>query len=474
MSVLRRDGRRLWRFYWMAISSMPAEREAIDELSAVQVAQQRLDSLFLIARRMLPPAPAGRVLRVIGTALEASGISAMVGQYARVETPEGWRLGEVIGFQGDRATIMPFGGLRGVFAGASVILMEQDSTVPVGTELLGRVVDAMGHPLDGRALLTSQRRSLKSSAPNPLTRMRIKQPLDVGVRAINALLTVGEGQRVGLFAGSGVGKSVLLGMMARHTAAEIVVIALIGERGREVREFIEDILGDDGLSHTVLVVATADAPPVLRMRGAEYATAIAEHFRDQGRKVLLIMDSLTRYAMAAREVGLTAGELPATKGYPPSVFSALSILTERAGTAERGAITAFYSVLVEGDDLQDPIADAARAILDGHIVLSRDLAAKGVYPAIDPAISASRVMRSIVGTEQFAWAREVLSWWGRYRERADLIAIGAYVQGTDPLLDKAIIKYPEILKFITQSPEASCNFQCSQEALRDIIGKESL
>ncbi|WP_215875025.1 FliI/YscN family ATPase [Acidithiobacillus ferrooxidans] len=441
----------------------------MEELSAICAAQQHLDELSLSLRKTPPPSPAGRVLRVIGTALEASGLSAMVGQYARVETPEGWRLGEVIGFHGDRAAIMPFGGLRGVFAGASVTLMEQDSTVPVGDELLGRVVDAMGRPLDDRALMATQRRPLKSPAPNPLTRKRITRPLDVGVRAINALLTVGEGQRVGLFAGSGVGKSVLLGMIARHTDADIVVIALIGERGREVREFIEDTLGE-GLAHAVVVVATADAPPVLRMRGAEYATAVAEHFRDQGKKVLLIMDSLTRYAMAAREVGLAAGELPATKGYPPSAFSALSVLTERAGTAERGAITAFYSVLVEGDDLQDPIADAARAILDGHIVLSREMAAKGIYPALDPAVSASRVMRQVVSAEQLSWSSEVLSWWGRYRDRADLIAIGAYVQGTDPLLDTALLKYPEILRFLSQPPGVSCNFQESLGALRRLAG----
>ena len=453
----------------MAFRPMYSSLPEADDPSAVRAARQHLEDLSVSLHGISPPAPAGRVVRVIGTALEASGIPAMMGQYARVETPEGWRLGEVIGFHGDRATIMPFGGLRGVFAGASVTLMEQDSTVPVGDDLLGRVVDAMGRPLDDRPLLAAQRRPLKNTAPHPLTRMRITRPLDVGVRAINALLTVGEGQRVGLFAGSGVGKSVLLGMMARHTAADVVVIALIGERGREVREFVEDTLGD-GLSHTVLVVATADAPPVLRMRGAEYATSIAEHFRDQGRRVLLIMDSLTRYAMAAREVGLTAGELPATKGYPPSVFSALSVLTERAGTAERGTITAFYSVLVEGDDLQDPIADAARAILDGHIVLSRDMAATGVFPAIDPAVSASRVMRGIVDAEQLSLSRQVLSWWGRYRERADLIAIGAYVQGTDPLLDTAMVKYPEILRFISQSPDVSCDFPCSLGDLRRLAG----
>ncbi|MGK9451335.1 FliI/YscN family ATPase [Acidithiobacillus caldus] len=435
---------------------------------SLTIAQRYLEDLSASLDVMFPLSPSGRVLRVMGVALEAVGVPAMIGQGARIETPEGWRLGEVIGFHGDRAAVMPFGGLRGVFAGASVILADQDSMVAVGDALLGRVIDAQGRPLDGRPLLATQRRPLRQPAPHPLHRARIVKPLDVGVRAINALLTVGEGQRIGLFAGSGVGKSVLLGMMARHTQADVVVIALIGERGREVREFVEDILGD-GLSHSVLVVATADAPPILRMRGAEYATAIAEHFRDQGKRVLLIMDSLTRYAMAAREVGLTAGELPATKGYPPSVFSTLSVLTERAGTAENGAITAFYSVLTEGDDLQDPVADAARSILDGHIVLSRDLAAAGVLPAIDPAVSASRVMRSIVDTEHLALVQRVMSWWGNYREKSDLIAIGAYHQGSDPTLDMAMQKYPAILDFLRQHPEESSHFSASLSALRQLV-----
>lgn len=431
---------------------------------AIQRAQENLNDLAAPLQSISLPSISGRVLRVNGTALEATGLSAMIGQYARIETPEGWRLGEVIGFQGRQATIMPFGGLRGIFSGASVTLLDQDSTVPVGDALLGRVVDAMGRPLDGKPLLATHRRPLKNAAPHPLTRARITQPLDVGVRAINALLTVGEGQRVGLFAGSGVGKSVLLGMMARHTAADVVVIALIGERGREVREFVEDILGD-GLSHAVVIVATADAPPVLRMRGAEYATSVAEYFRDRGQRVLLIMDSLTRYAMAAREVGLSAGELPATKGYPPSVFSALSVLTERAGTAEQGAITAFYSVLTEGDDLQDPVADAARAILDGHIVLSREMAASGVLPAIDPAVSASRVMGKVADADQLRDAHQFLAWWGRYRERSDLIAIGAYVAGSDPVLDVAVDKYGRMLDFIRQHPESANHFQ---ESVRDL------
>ena len=416
-----------------------------------------------------PPPISGHVLRVNGTALEAVGVSAMIGQYTRLETPEGWRLGEVIGFSGDRATIMPFGGLRGIFPGALVTLMEQNTSVPVGSALLGRVVDAMGRPLDGRPLLAPERRPLKSPAPHPMRRQRIREPLDVGVRAINGLLTIGEGQRVGLFAGSGVGKSVLLGMMARHAAADVAVIALIGERGREVREFVEDILGD-GLRHAVVVVATADAPPVLRMRGAEYATAIAEHFRDQGQKVVLIMDSLTRYAMAAREVGLAAGELPATKGYPPSAFSSLSLLTERAGTGEVGAITAFYSVLVEGDDLQDPVADTARAILDGHIVLTRDLAANGVFPAIEPALSASRVMALVTTPEHRQAAQQFLDLWGRYRERSDLIAIGAYAAGSDPLLDQAVLQFPALRQFLQQSPTESSGFTDSLRDLQMAIG----
>ncbi|MCE5388171.1 MAG: FliI/YscN family ATPase [Acidithiobacillus sp.] len=440
-------------------------------MSILSQAESHLQDLSTLLRGDPPPIPvSGHVLRVMGTVVEAVGVSAMIGQYARMETPDGWRLGEVIGFSGYHATIMPFGGLRGIFPGALVTLVNQDTSVPVGWSLLGRVLDAMGRPLDGKPLLATERCQLKKSAPHPLRRSRIRLPMDVGVRSINALLTVGEGQRVGLFAGSGVGKSVLLGMMARHAFADVVVIALIGERGREVREFIEDILGD-GLRHSVVVVATADAPPVLRMRGAEYATAIAEYFRDQGKRVLLIMDSLTRYAMASREAGLAAGELPATKGYPPSTFTALSLLTERAGMGEFGAITAFYSVLVEGDDLQDPVADSVRAILDGHIILRRDLAASGILPAIDPSLSASRVMAKVTTDEHLLAARAFVSLWSKYQERSDLLAIGAYAPGSDPMLDRAIQRYPDMVRFLSQRPDTSCSFAESLHALEEVVGE---
>ncbi|MBU2766787.1 FliI/YscN family ATPase [Acidithiobacillus ferrivorans] len=437
-------------------------------MDAVESARDTLERLRFLFTTLSPIVSSGHVTRVTGTVVEADGFSAVVGQYCRIETPDGWRLGEVVGFTGSAFTIMPLGGIQGMYPGALVTPASRRTRVSVGRALLGRVVDATGRPLDGRPLFSAERGALRAPAPNPMRRQRITQPLDVGVRSINALLTVGIGQRIGLFAGSGVGKSVLLGMMARHSQADVVVIGLIGERGREVREFVEDILGD-GLRHAVVVVATADMPPILRMRGAEYATAIAEYFRALGNNVLLIMDSLTRYAMAAREVGLAAGELPATKGYPPSVFSALSALTERAGTAEVGAITAFYSVLTEGDDLQDPVADAARAILDGHVVLSRDLASIGQFPAVEPALSASRVMPHVVNGQQMENARHFQALWGRYRERSDLIAIGAYVTGSDALLDAAVRQYPSMLEFLRQSPAQRVSFSDSQQALSTLV-----
>lgn len=418
-------------------------------MSPIAHAEEALERAARLIARTPDIFPSGHLSRVVGTVVEAEGFSGVVGQYCRIDTPEGWRSAEILGFHGNRFTLMPLGGIEGMYPGALVTPGPRQTQMPVGGALLGRVVDARGRPLDGRPLFVVERGPLRSPAPSPLRRQRITAPLDVGIRAINALLTLGVGQRVGLFAGSGVGKSVLLGMMARYSQADVVVIGLIGERGREVREFVEDILGP-ALEKSVVVVATADQPPVLRLHGAEYATAVAEYFRAQGRTVLLIVDSLTRYAMAAREVGLAAGEPPTTKGYPPSVFSALSVLTERAGTAEQGAITAFYSVLTEGDDLQDPIADAARAILDGHIVLSRELAALGQFPAIEPGLSNSRVMPQVVSPSHSAAARSFVQLWSRYRERADLVAIGAYVAGTDAALDDAIKRYPQLVEFLRQ------------------------
>ena len=326
--------------------------------------------------------------------------------------------------------------------------------VPVGDSLLGRVVDAAGRPLDRFGAINAEElRPLQSRPVNPMSRAPIEQSLDVGIRAINALLTVGRGQRMGLFAGSGVGKSVLLGMMARYTSAEIIVVGLIGERGREVKEFIEQILGEEGLKRAVVVAAPADVSPLMRLQGAAYATAIAEHFRDKGKHVLLLMDSLTRYAMAQREIALAIGEPPATKGYPPSCFAKLPALVERSGNGLNGvgSITAFYTVLSEGDDQQDPIADAARAILDGHIVLSRALAETGHFPAIDIEQSASRVMHNVVTREHFEMARQFRAIYSRYQKSRDLVQVGAYMSGSDPQLDEAIRLQPAMASFLQQS-----------------------
>jgi flagellum-specific ATP synthase len=339
--------------------------------------------------------------------------------------------------------------------------------LPVGEMLLGRVLDGAGRPLDQFGPLPDGPSAPLQSRPiNPLDRAPIKEALDVGVRAINALLTVGRGQRMGLFAGSGVGKSVLLGMMARYTTADVIVVGLIGERGREVKEFITDILGPEGLKRAVVVAAPADTSPLLRMQGAAYATTIAEYFRDQGKNVLLIMDSLTRYAMAQREIALAIGEPPATKGYPPSVFAKLPQLVERAGngTEGGGSITAFYTVLTEGDDQQDPIADSARAILDGHIVLSRRLVEQGHYPAIDIEASISRAMNHLVSEQHFIQVQHFKHLYAHYQRNRDLISVGAYVNGSDPLLDEAIIMHPRLSKFLKQGMYEADHYSTSMNA----------
>jgi flagellum-specific ATP synthase len=383
---------------------------------------------------------------------------------------------EVVGFAGDRVFLMPITEMAGLLPGARVWPREaapiDDPMVgakrlPVGWEMLGRVVDGSGRPLDGLGPLGAQTDApLTAPTINPLNREPIRKVLDVGVRAINALLTVGRGQRMGLFAGSGVGKSVLLGTMARYTSAEVIVIGLIGERGREVKEFIQEILGDDGLARSVVVAAPADVSPLLRMQGAAYATSLAEYFRDQGKHVLLLMDSLTRYAMAQREIALAIGEPPATKGYPPSVFAKLPALVERTGNGPQGggSITAFYTVLTEGDDQQDPIADAARAILDGHVVLSRTLAEAGHYPAIDIEQSISRVMTSIVDKDHLDRVRMFKQLLSRYQRNRDLINVGAYASGRDPLLDRAIQLYPRIEGFLQQGMHDQASFdECAAQ-----------
>ncbi|MGB7481742.1 MAG: flagellar protein export ATPase FliI [Burkholderiaceae bacterium] len=421
-----------------------------------------------------PMQVSGRVTRVAGLVMEAVGLKLAVGSACTVPLANGARLeAEVVGFDGERLFLMPQSDVEGILPGTRVFPVEAAHSLPragtvdhprrrpsdrgrhlpVGDELLGRVLDGAGRPLDTLGPLRAAASApLNTRAANPLGRAPITDVLDVGVRAINSMLTVGRGQRMGLFAGSGVGKSVLLGMMARYTEADVIVVGLIGERGREVKEFIEQILGADGLARSVVVAAPADTPPLMRLQGAAYATAIAEHFRDQGKNVLLIMDSLTRYAMAQREIALAIGEPPATKGYPPSVFAKLPALVERAGNGKPGggSITAFYTVLTEGDDQQDPIADSARAILDGHIVLNRTLAEGGHYPAIDIEQSISRAMHNITSAEHQAQARRLKQLYARFQRNRDLIAVGAYSAGSDPVLDEAIARHDRIESFLQQ------------------------
>jgi flagellum-specific ATP synthase len=427
-----------------------------------------------VARDLPPPPVEGQLTRMVGLTLEALGCQAAVGERCEVMVAGGASLeAEVVGFAGDRLYLMPTGDMQGIRPGARVLPRAGAGHVRVGRELLGRVVDGGGEPLDGRGPLYVDDRTRLTGIPlNPLARAPIDRPLDVGVRAINALLTVGRGQRIGLFAGSGVGKSVLLGMMARYTEADVIVVGLIGERGREVKEFIEKILGEEGRKRAVVVAAPADSTPLMRLHGAWRATAIAEYFRDQGQNVLLIMDSLTRFAQAQREIGLAIGEAPATKGYPPSVFARLPQLVERAGNAgpEQGSITAFYTVLTEGDDQQDPIADAARAILDGHIVLSRRIAESGQYPAIDVEASISRVMHDIVPHAQMQQARQLKRQLATFEHNRDLVAIGAYRAGSDPRIDAAIAMQPAIVDFLRQDLHQRVGFSDSIAQLDRLIG----
>jgi flagellum-specific ATP synthase len=426
----------------------------------------------------LPPPPVeGQLSRMVGLTLEATGCQAAIGDRCEVMASDGSSIdAEVVGFSGDRLFLMPTGDVHGVKPSARVIPRPGAGYVRVGPELLGRVIDASGAPLDGRGPIYAEDRTRLAGVPmNPLQRAPIERPLDVGVRAINALLTVGRGQRIGLFAGSGVGKSVLLGMMARYTEADVIVVGLIGERGREVKEFIDKILGEKGRARSVVVAAPADSPPLMRMHGASMATAIAEYFRDQGQNVLLIMDSLTRYAQAQREIGLAIGEAPATKGYPPSVFARLPQLVERAGNSApgSGSITAFYTVLTEGDDQQDPIADAARAILDGHIVLSRKIAEAGHYPAIDVEASISRVMHDIVPDIQLQQARRLKQLLSTHEHHRDLIAIGADQAGSDPRVDAAIAAQPQIREFLHQDLQVCVPLADSVQQLDALIGGAS-
>ena len=415
----------------------------------------------------------GVLRRAIGLTLEAEGCEVPLGAAVRIEAQGGSFVeAEVVGFSGDKTFLMPTGDLHGLLPRARVVPSWARGRVAVGEGLLGRVIDSDGHALDGRPTPRPEGYMSLTGVPlNPLSREPITQGLDVGVRAINSMLPIGRGQRVGLFAGSGVGKSTLLGMMTRYTQADVVVVGLIGERGREVRDFVESTLGPVGLKRAVVVASPADRPPLARIHGALRATAIAEYFRDQGLNVLLLMDSLTRFAQAQREIGLSIGEPPTTRGYPPSVFARLPGLVERAGmgAAGRGSITAFYTVLTEGDDQQEPIADAARAILDGHIVLDRRIADSGMYPAIDIERSVSRVVTEIADVAWRERIRRLKRLLAAYSAQRDLIAIGAYQRGADPLVDEAIARWPAIQAFLGQDVHESASLESSKAALAQLL-----
>jgi flagellum-specific ATP synthase len=416
----------------------------------------------------------GHVVAVAGQGIEAIGPMAAIGEICEVSlaAAEGHMLAEVVGLKPGRVVLMPYGDLRGMGSGSEVVATGKTPRMPVGDALLGRVIDGFGEPLDGMAApVPDALRGLHAEPLNPLTRPRITQLLETGVRAIDAMLPLGRGQRVGIFAGSGVGKSTLLGMLARDVKADVNVIALIGERGREVREFIEKHLGDEGMARSVVVVATSDQPALVRMRAVYAATAIAEHFRDQGRDVLLMMDSVTRFAMAHREVGLAAGEPPTARGYTPSVFADIPALCERCGTAESGgSITALYTVLVEGDDFNEPISDIVRGTLDGHIVLSRELAHEGHFPAIDVLQSVSRLAGDLATKEEqhaMSAAVEMLAVYERNRQMVDM---GAYRSGSNPAVDKALKVFPALRKVLRQSVHESCSRTEALRLLRTALG----
>ncbi|MBN2691854.1 MAG: FliI/YscN family ATPase [Burkholderiaceae bacterium] len=438
-------------------------------------ASNRLHTLRrrLLTGGTLPLVYSGSLVRVRGLILEAQGLEVSLGERCRISTEQNRFIdAEVVGFNGEHVQLMALGEVQGLSPGARVHPVPGDIRIPVGPELLGRVLDGNGRPLDGAgSLLASHYTTLSTKQINPLSRALVRQPLDVGVRAINALFTVGRGARMGLFAGSGVGKSVLLGMMARNTNADIIVVGLIGERGREVKEFIEDILGVEGRARAVVIAAPADAPALTRIRGARLATAMAEYYRDEGKNVLLLMDSITRYALALREVALAAGEPPAARGFPPSVFAKLPALVERAGNGPEGggSITAFYTVLMEGDDQQDPVADNVRAILDGHIVLSRRLAEQGHFPAIDLQSSISRVMPSIASPAELRRMQKLKEMQSRYTSQQDLIAVGAYTPGADLQLDQAVQAHASIRDFLMQDMHAAVSLPQSRQALADLM-----
>ena len=415
----------------------------------------------------------GKVVQAIGLSIEIAGLPLRLGELCRVQSPDGSAeiRGEVVGFRGDRLIVMPFGPTDGLRVGSPVVADGEPLTVAVGPELLGRVIDGLGQPIDGKGPLGCVTRyRLDNSPPSPLSRQRIGAPIETGIRVLDGLLTCGKGQRIGIFAGSGVGKSTLMGMIARNALTDVNVVALIGERGREVQEFIDRDLGPEGLARSVVVVSTSDQPPLQRLKGAWVATAIAEYFREGGADVTFLMDSVTRFAMAQREIGLAAGEPPATRGYPPSVFALLPRLMERTGTSDKGTITGFYTVLVEGDDLSEPITDTARGILDGHVVLSRRLANENHFPAIDVLASVSRVMPAIVDEEHLLAASRAKDVLATYASAADLINVGAYVRGSNPQIDRAIEAMPRVREFLRQRTTVVSPFAETVRHMAGLVG----
>lgn len=416
----------------------------------------------------------GRVSKIVGLTIESIGPNVSMGEVCRIHGDNGFVFCEVVGFRDNRILLMPLGDLAGIGLGSTVEALGHALQVSVSPDLLGRVLDGLGKPIDGKApIYTEEMYTVENEAPDPLTRARITEVLPLGVKAVDGLLTLGKGQRVGIFAGSGVGKSTLMGMIARNTLADINVIALIGERGREVREFIERDLGEEGLKRSVVVVATSDQPALIRQKAAKTATAVAEYFRDQGKDVLLMMDSLTRFSMAQREIGLAIGEPPVSRGYTPSVFAVMPKLLERAGNSDKGSITAMYTVLVDGDDMNEPITDTARGILDGHIVLDRKLAQKNQYPAIDILQSISRVMNEVVTDEHTEISNEFKATLATYRESEDLVNIGAYSRGSNPRIDHAIDHFDAIQNFIKQPTFSKFSFSDTVTALESVFTQQA-
>ncbi|HHW15629.1 MAG TPA: flagellar protein export ATPase FliI [Firmicutes bacterium] len=457
----------------MAVEALARAGEPSEAEAYAAVVGGRLKAGLAALDDCEPIRQSGKVSQVIGLTVESVGPAVHLGELCHIHPRTGRPIeAEVVGFREFRVLLMPLGEMDGLGPGAEVRASRGVLRVEVGEGLCGRILDGLGQPADGGGPVgTGRYYPVHAQPPNPLQRERIAKPLEVGVKAIDAVLTCGRGQRVGIFAGSGVGKSTLLGMIARNTSADVNVIALIGERGREVRDFLEKDLGEEGLARSVVVVATSDQPALVRVKGALVATAVAEYFRDQGRDVLLMMDSVTRFAMAQREIGLAIGEPPTTRGYTPSVFALLPKLLERAGTAGRGSITGLYTVLVEGDDLNEPIADACRAILDGHVVLSRELAAENHYPAIDVLASVSRVMGDVVSREHQEaanWLREVVA---THRRVRDLINIGAYVAGSNPKVDEAVARIDEINAFLRQDVGFRQPYQATVEGLLQLAGR---